>query len=99
MTDQDRTTEDPEPPLMTGDDLTDEQRGWLPASLDDVWEQWPAVWKTEMWDGAIQLSSGGDPPWDWRSVAMAARAYPGWRVELVNPYRLAVVPPWRRAGD
>lgn len=78
--------------------LSDEQRRWTPTTLAEAYGCWPAVWKVEMFDGALQFSSAGDPKWDWRSVAMAARAYPGWRIALHDGFLLSAVPPEREAG-
>jgi hypothetical protein len=37
--------------------------------------------------------------WDWRSVALASRTYPGWWVVLANPGRLTVYPSKEAAVD
>jgi hypothetical protein len=82
------TDEQPEQPLLTSDDLTEEQRAWQPANDLDAVQTWPTVHKVENWDGVLRYYAVEE--WDWRSVAMAARTFPGVRVELLDPWHLAV---------
>jgi hypothetical protein len=86
------------PPLLTDAELTDEQRAWVPASFTEAWEVWPNGWRIEVLDGVIIYTNGAGPDWDWKSVAMAARCYPGWRVELIDLGVLTVHPPGSGAG-
>lgn len=82
-------------PLLTSDDLTEEQRAWMPASSEELAGQWPMAHEIENWDGIPVFYALEE--WDWRSVALAARAFPNVRVELRNPWLLAV-PLDRRDG-
>jgi hypothetical protein len=67
--------------MLTSDELTVEQRAWEPATPTEAVRQWPFSPKIEMWDGCMVFYPfEGD--WDWRSVAVAARAFPSSRVVL-----------------
>ncbi|MEZ0494633.1 hypothetical protein AB2L28_20545 [Kineococcus sp. TBRC 1896] len=79
---------DDQQPLLTSDDLTEEQLAWAPASAEELAGQWPMARKIEMWDGDPMFYALEE--WDWRSVALAARTFPGVRVELLDPWHLAV---------
>lgn len=76
-------------------DLSPEQRAWAPESLEEAAQCWPVGWKVEVYAGGVHYTNGDDS-WDWRSVALAARAYPGWRVELHSGARLSVYLPQAR---
>lgn len=79
---------------FTDADLTDAQRAWVPTGCWEAYMQWPAAWKIEIGDGALEFNDGGGGEgWDWRSVAMAARAFPGWRIVLRSPWLLAAHQP------
>lgn len=78
--------------LITDADLTDEQRAWTPTGIAECYDIWPSAWKIEMWDGGIQYTNGSGPDWDWKSVVIASRAFPGWVVTLHHGYRLSVRP-------
>ncbi|GCE75641.1 hypothetical protein [Cellulomonas biazotea] len=79
------------PPLVRDVDLSDQQRAWMPATAWDAFGQWPCASKVELADRLEFLTHAGG--WDWRSVATAARAYPGWRVELQGDGFLTIAPP------
>lgn len=64
----------------------------MPSTLREAYECWPAGWKVEMFDGALHFTNGSGPEWDWRSVTLAARASPGWRVVLHDGYSISVSP-------
>lgn len=99
---EESTASEPYPALRDAD-LTAQQREWRPENADDLWTV-VMPWKTERWpeqlpDGseavsALQLTSGGDPAWDWRTVAFWRAALPaGWAVQLSTPYRITLTPP------
>lgn len=67
--------------MLTERDLTAEQRAWAPADEAEAATQWPVAHKTEYYDRELVFSPGAES-WDWRSVALAARAYPGWTITL-----------------
>lgn len=90
-TNQDRPSSSSRPPLVRDGDLSDEQRAWMPPTAWDAYGQWPCASKVELADGLEFLTYAGG--WDWRSVALAARAYPGWRVELRGEGFLTITPP------
>ncbi|MCI2237608.1 hypothetical protein MO973_16435 [Paenibacillus sp. TRM 82003] len=73
---------------MTDEDLTDEQRSWQPADSVEAVAQWPNASKVENWSGVLVFYAPEE--WDWRSVALAARTYPGRRVELADAGQLTV---------
>ena len=79
------------PPLVRDGDLSKEQRAWMPTTAWDAYGQWPCASTAELADRLEFLTDAGG--WDWRSVAMAARAYPGWRVELRGEGFLTITPP------
>ena len=87
-----------DPPALTPEDLDDEQRAWVPDGSWSAYEQWPKARKIELIEGSLWFT-GGAADWDWRSVALAARAYPGWRVALESPGWLTVTPPGMRVPD
>ncbi len=80
---------------FTDEDLSPQQRSWVPRDPHEIFNTWPNDWKMEIWDGAPQFLNGSDPPWDWRAVAVASRAYPecriicttatGWACTAVQP--------------
>ncbi|WP_444663595.1 hypothetical protein ACT17Q_15645 [Cellulomonas sp. CW35] len=76
---------------MRDGDLSDEQRTWMPPTAWDAYGQWPCASKVELADRLEFLTDAGG--WDWRSVAVAARAYPEWRVELRGEGFLTITPP------
>jgi len=93
MTDADRERDLRD--ARTDAELSDLQRRWTPDTAGEAYAQWPAAGKIELAGDAIDfLSDNGG--WDWRSVAMAARAFPGWRIELRGPGHLAVRQPEER---
>jgi hypothetical protein len=81
---------DDDPEEITTDDLTPEQRAWVPTA-EEATSCWPHAWKVEVWDGA-GVFYDYEGTWDWRSVALASRTYPGWWVVLDHPGRLTVHP-------
>ncbi|RHA43781.1 hypothetical protein [Cellulomonas rhizosphaerae] len=84
-------------PIMTDLDLTEEQRRWIVTDADTAHTQWPSAWKVERSPDAIWFTNGAvnDGGWDWRSVSIAARAFPSWRVELWSPAYLTLTAPPR----
>jgi hypothetical protein len=84
---------------MTDNDLSEEQRNWVPASEAEAIPCWPYCHKAEAYGGELVFLPGWDEPWDWRSVALAARAYPGWTVTLEDEGPLLVRPPERQPGE
>jgi hypothetical protein len=78
----------PEP--LTRDDLTPQQLAWMPEP-GEVLGLWPHAWKVEVWDGAGTFSDY-EGTWDWRSLVLATRTYPGWWPVLNHPGRLTVYP-------
>ena len=76
-------------------DLTPQQRGWVPRDTTEAYGQWPIVGKVEMQDATLTFSADG-VAWDWRSVAAAVRAFPGWRVALLGLGTLMVRQPGPR---
>jgi hypothetical protein len=78
-----------DPEILTEQDLSDEQRAWMPASGWEAYGQWPACRKAEVVDDALAFYAGASS-WDYRSVAVAARAYPGWRIQLWGSHLLVV---------
>jgi hypothetical protein len=79
--------------VLTPADLTSEQLAWQPVESDGH-GQWPAASKVKWGPRAIVfLHDSGAAAWDWRSVALAARTYPGWDVKLATPWLLVVIAP------
>ncbi|WP_448062651.1 hypothetical protein [Cellulomonas hominis] len=66
-------------------DLTAEQLAWVPETPGEAYGQWPAGTKVEMYGPIVFTNDAGDANWDSRSLALAARAYPGWLVKLEPP--------------
>lgn len=77
--------------LMDGASLTDEQREWVPTSAEEATTQWPTIGRVEIWEGQLLYRAAGGAHSDWRSVAMAARAFPGAVIELREEMALAVI--------
>lgn len=67
--------------------------GWVPADETEAMNCWPFLHKAEAYGGELVFSPAGGEPWDWRSVCLAARAYPGWRVTLEEEGVLTARPP------
>lgn len=67
-------------------DLTLQQRAWVPD--EEAWGawEWPHADRVEVWEGVMMFENRFQLPWTWRSVAIAARAYPDRRVRLVGSY-------------
>jgi hypothetical protein len=91
MTDWPSETDEPEPDAVTLDDLTPEQLAWVPTP-EEALNCWPYAWKVEVWEGA-GVFFDYEGTWDWRSLVLASRTYPGWRVVLDHSGRLTVYGP------
>ena len=79
--------------VLSDRDLTDEQREWIPADETEAIACWPYFHQAEVYGGQLVFTSGSDEPWDWRSLALCARVYPGWAVTLEDGGVLAARPP------
>lgn len=77
--------------LMDSASLTDDQRGWLPTTAEEATTQWPTIRHVEIWEGQLLYWAASGAEWDWRSVAMAARTFPGALIELRQEVALAVI--------
>ncbi|MDM7853673.1 DUF2442 domain-containing protein [Cellulomonas alba] len=78
---------------LTLADLSAEQLRWAPADESEAYRQWPCSTRVELSDGIVFTNDADGSAWDWRSVVTAARAFPGWHVELESPGRLRLLRP------
>jgi len=71
--------------VLTLDDLAPDQLSWVPSSSWDAYSQWPCGTRVEHGESPSFRNDSEDAAWDWRSLVIAARAYPGWSIELEPP--------------
>lgn len=76
---------------LTLADLSPAQLLCVPADEPKAYRQWPCATRIELSAGIVFTNDADDPAWDWRSAVTAARAYPGWHVELESPGRLRLL--------
>ncbi|HEY4753947.1 MAG TPA: hypothetical protein VIH37_11720, partial [Candidatus Limnocylindrales bacterium] len=69
--------------MLTDQDLTAEQRAWAPRHQVEARALWRAVTKVGLAAGVL-VYLADEHRFDWRIVAVAADAFPGWRIRLYN---------------
>ncbi|MDP9395495.1 MAG: hypothetical protein M3Q27_15105 [Actinomycetota bacterium] len=85
----------PTPSAAATDPLAEDsaaRQTWVPLRTADATACWPYGATAEHSGGGIRFARSG-AAWDWRSVALARRTYPGWDVRLLPDGALWVGPP------